>query len=61
MTKDPVCGMNVDEKKSAKADHMGKTFYFCGPGCKSAFEKNPARYAGAASRPQSAQGHGGHH
>jgi len=24
--------------------HMGKTYYFCAPGCKVAFEKNPHKY-----------------
>ncbi|MBI4201662.1 MAG: YHS domain-containing protein [Chloroflexi bacterium] len=46
MAKDPVCGMNVDEKKTTqKAQHQGKTFYFCSAGCKASFEKEPARYA----------------
>ena len=28
MAKDPVCGMEVDEKKAAaRAEHMGKTYY----------------------------------
>ena len=47
MTKDPVCGMNVDEKKAAgTAVHDGKTYYFCSSGCKASFEKAPAQYAG---------------
>jgi YHS domain-containing protein len=30
MVKDPVCGMNVDEKTTAlKSEYMGKTYYFC--------------------------------
>ncbi len=33
MAKDPVCGMEVDEKTApAKSEHMGKTYYFCSPG-----------------------------
>ncbi|MCL5074661.1 MAG: YHS domain-containing protein [Chloroflexi bacterium] len=45
MAKDPVCGMEVDEKTApAKSEHMGKTYYFCAVGCKKAFEKNPAKY-----------------
>jgi len=32
MAKDPVCGMEVDEKKApAKSQHIGKTYYFCAP------------------------------
>lgn len=47
MAKDPVCGMMVDEKTAAAtAVHGGKTFYFCAPGCKGKFLKNPGQYAG---------------
>jgi len=57
MAKDPVCGMEVDEKKAAgSVEHMGKTFHFCSPGCKVAFEKEPHKYA-----QQSMGGHQGHH
>lgn len=46
MAKDPVCGMEVDEKNAAgTAEHNGKTYYFCSPGCKVAFEKDPHKYA----------------
>ncbi len=45
MAKDPVCGMIVDEKTAKyKTVHKGKTYYFCAPGCKKAFEDNPQRY-----------------
>jgi len=55
MAKDPVCGMNVDEKTAKyKSDYMGKTFYFCNPSCKTTFDKNPAKYASDKS------GHSGH-
>jgi YHS domain-containing protein len=46
LAKDPVCGMNVDEKKAAgSSSYAGKTYYFCSPSCKSEFDKNPAKYA----------------
>ena len=46
MEKDPVCGMQVDPKSAAgKAQHQGKTYYFCSAGCKAKFEKNPGQYA----------------
>lgn len=46
MAKDPVCGMNVNEKAAKfKSEYKGKTYYFCGQACKVAFDKNPARYA----------------
>src|SRR5437867_9246996 len=39
---DPVCGMTVDEQTApAKAVHNGTTYYFCAPGCKRTFEKDP--------------------
>jgi YHS domain-containing protein len=45
MVKDPVCGMNVDEKKAKfKSEYMGKTYYFCCEMCKITFDKNPAKY-----------------
>ena len=56
MAKDPVCGMSVDEKKTAnKSVYQGQTYYFCSPGCKQAFDKEPQKYVGQA------QTHGGHH
>ena len=50
MVKDPVCGMNVDEKTAAlKSEYMGKTYYFCNQSCKVVFDKNPQRFAGQHS------------
>ncbi len=46
MAKDPVCGMQVDEKQAAgKSEFDGKTYYFCSPSCKATFDKNPSAYA----------------
>ena len=51
MAKDPVCGMEVEAKKAAaKSEHKGKTYYFCAPGCKAAFDKDPSRYVGKEER-----------
>lgn len=45
MTKDPVCHMEVDEKTAQyKSEYKGKTYYFCAPGCKKAFDENPEKY-----------------
>lgn len=42
---DPVCGMTVVESPTAlKTEYKGKTYYFCAPGCKTAFEKDPEKY-----------------
>jgi len=43
--KDPVCGMMVEESKAAATyEYKGQTYYFCAPGCKAAFEKDPEKY-----------------
>jgi YHS domain-containing protein len=45
MAKDPVCGMDVDEQTAAATgEYQGKTYYFCAPGCKKAFDEEPERY-----------------
>jgi len=47
MTKDPVCGMTVDEKNApASYEYKGTTYYFCHPGCKTQFERNPDQFLG---------------
>ena len=52
MAKDPVCGMMVDpQKAAAKSECKGKTYYFCSPGCKATFDKDPEKYL---------EGEGGH-
>jgi xanthine dehydrogenase accessory factor len=42
---DPVCQMEV-EVSTARwiAEHEGETYYFCAPGCKTTFEKDPAAF-----------------
>jgi len=45
MAIDLVCKMEVDPKTApAKAKYQGQTYYFCAPGCKAAFEKDPEKY-----------------
>ncbi len=43
---DPVCNMKVsiDNPPGGSHEHEGKTYYFCGPGCRVAFAKEPAKY-----------------
>lgn len=42
---DPVCGMAVDPATAARsAEYQGRTYYFCAPGCRKAFEADPAQY-----------------
>ena len=43
--KDVVCGMDVDRATAQQtAEHNGKTYYFCGPGCRKAFGADPGKY-----------------
>lgn len=43
---DPVCGMTVDLAATRHtAEHGGRTFGFCCPGCRQAFLADPDRYA----------------
>jgi YHS domain-containing protein len=45
MVTDPVCKMTIDENKAAgKSEHNGKTYYFCAPGCKAKFDRDPSAY-----------------
>jgi xanthine dehydrogenase accessory factor len=42
---DPVCGMTVNADASSRPfEYAGSTYYFCCPGCRNAFEKDPAAY-----------------
>ena len=58
--KDPVCGMTVDTATTQlKSDYKGTTYYFCGPGCKMAFDNAPENYV-AQSGEHSGHAHRGH-
>jgi YHS domain-containing protein len=47
MAVDPVCKMEVDEKSCKwTSEYQGRTYYFCAPGCKKQFDKDPAKYLG---------------
>jgi YHS domain-containing protein len=51
---DPVCGMTVDTRTATiTSEYKGQTYYFCAPGCKKAFDREPEKYAGdvAAGQP----------
>lgn len=37
MTKDPICGMTVDERTALRAERDGVTFYFCSDHCRQKF------------------------
>src|SRR5438105_7384968 len=45
LVRDPVCGMSVDPATATEhVEYMGTPYYFCSTGCRSKFEKDPARY-----------------
>jgi P-type Cu+ transporter len=47
MAKDPVCGMQVEERQAAEqSDYQGQTYYFCSSRCQQQFEEHPDRYTG---------------
>ncbi|MBI3089364.1 MAG: heavy metal translocating P-type ATPase [Candidatus Tectomicrobia bacterium] len=45
MARDPVCGMTVAEHAAAaRMEYDGATYYFCNPGCRDAFARDPVQY-----------------
>jgi len=60
--RDPVCGMRVDRHTGKPSlDHEGRTYFFCGDGCKAKFEDDPEQYLSPVGRAPSlehaARGH----
>ncbi len=50
MTKDPVCGMNVDENNAQyQTQYAGQKYSFCSEECKQKFDKQPEQYARSAA------------
>ncbi len=48
---DPVCGMTVAaDSASRPLKYEGVTYYFCGSGCRRAFEQDPAAYVKRETR-----------
>ena len=55
LVQDPVCGMSVDPATATeRVDFEGATYYFCSPGCRESFVKDPRKYA---QRPTSGARH----
>ncbi|HXZ26057.1 MAG TPA: YHS domain-containing protein [Nitrospiria bacterium] len=45
MANDPVCGMQVDEKKAAAiAQYKSRTYCFCSPACQAKSDRNPEQF-----------------
>src|SRR5580704_15562749 len=48
---DPVCGMRVDPQTAKhRAEHAGRTYYFCAAGCRAKFIADPGKYLGDRKR-----------
>ncbi len=43
---DPVCDMQMATRKppGGTFEYNGQTYYFCGPGCNRAFQREPEAY-----------------
>jgi YHS domain-containing protein len=62
MALDVVCGMEVDEATARwTSEYKGKTYYFCAPGCKRAFDEDPERYLQGSGEHGDHHGHEQHH
>src|SRR3972149_3207886 len=49
MSKDPVCGMDVDPAHAAgTSNYKGETIYFCNPRCKERFDSDPDAFMSGA-------------
>jgi Cu+-exporting ATPase len=45
MSKDPVCGMDIEPEDSAgESVYLGETYYFCSVECKQKFDEQPQEY-----------------
>ena len=60
---DPVCLMEVDTDNptGGRSEYQGTTYYFCAPGCKVAFDRDPEHVlSGEGVVPMEHMAHGGH-
>jgi uncharacterized protein len=55
--RDPVCGMTVDRSTAFTSEWRGRTYYFCGAGCKSKFDADPEAYLDPHREPAHAHHH----
>ena len=63
MTKDPICGMTVDEATALSAERNGETFYFCSEHCRKKFlsQSAPGKTdSGCCGSKSEHAGHGSH-
>jgi uncharacterized membrane protein YraQ (UPF0718 family)/YHS domain-containing protein len=58
---DPVCGMKVDRAKALRAEHAGRTYFFCSEDCRSALRADPGGYTRKDRAPAEAHAAGHAH
>lgn len=62
MAMDPVCHMEVDEATAQwTSEYKGQTYFFCAPGCKSAFDNDPEKYLSDSGDHEGHMHHGHSH
>jgi YHS domain-containing protein len=44
MSTDPVCGMAVERLGAPHYAYEGITWFFCSPGCREEFARDPSRF-----------------
>ena len=49
--RDPVCGMTVDRSTTFTSEWQGRTYHFCGAGCKARFDSDPEAYLDSRREP----------
>jgi Cu+-exporting ATPase len=63
ITRDPVCGMKVEESSPLRAEHAGATYLFCSQKCREKFVRDPDQFAdrheGKGEEPSKASGGAG--
>jgi len=53
--------VDTDNPPGGQSDHEGTTYYFCAPGCKVAFDKEPEKYlSGNGAEADESGGHEHH-
>ena len=54
---DPICKMDVDTDNppGGQSEYRGTSYYFCAPGCKVAFDREPEKYLQQAGQPPGQQ------
>ncbi len=59
MVRDPVCGMEVDEKEAEYShEHKGVRYYFCSKSCYESFKEDPEKYlSGEVGEEMGGHGH----